>query len=159
MLDGRKILVLGIGNILNSDEGVGVHAVQVMQAESDRLPAVDLVDGGTLGLSLLPWVESASHLLILDAVDGGQPPGTVIELLRHQIPVFANLKLSQHQMTFQEVLGLAQARDKLPPQLHLVGVQPASLETGVELSPQVAASLTQMVDRAWTILSAWVEDE
>jgi hydrogenase maturation protease len=151
----KKITVLGIGNILNSDEGVGVHAVRAMQAEAQRAPAVELLDGGTLGLDLLVPVEETTHLLILDAVDAGQPPGSVVELTRERIPLFTGVKMSQHQVTFQEVLGLALIRGKLPEYLHLIGVQPVSLEMGIDLSPQVAAGLPGVVERAWAVLAAW----
>jgi hydrogenase maturation protease len=163
-----RIIVLGIGNILNRDEGVGVHAVQALQShlspspdgqvshqEKGRGDEVEFLDGGTLGLSLLPTVEEASHLLILDAVDARQAPGTVIELTGNEIPLFSGIKLSQHQITFQEVLGLASVRGKLPPNLHLIGVQPADLEIGLQLSPTVAVALPEVVRRAVAVLDAW----
>jgi hydrogenase maturation protease len=151
----KKITVLGIGNLLNSDEGVGVHAVRAMQAEAGRAPGVQFLDGGTLGLNLLAPVEAASHLLILDAVTAGGPPGAMVELTKEQIPLFTGVKLSQHQVTFQEVLGLALIRGHLPEHLHLIGVQPVSLDIGVELSPQVAAVLPRVVERAWAVLAEW----
>jgi hydrogenase maturation protease len=151
----KRITVLGIGNILNSDEGVGVHAVRAMQVEAHRAPDVAFLDGGTLGLNLLSLVEGASHLLILDAVDADRPPGTLVELAKEEIPLFGGVRMSQHQLTFQEVLGLALIRDKLPGQLYLIGVQPASLDIGTELSPQVAAVLPRVVERAWDIVGEW----
>ena len=108
---------------------------------------VEFLDGGTLGLSLLSIVEEASHLLILDAVDAHQPPGTVIELVGAEIPLFSGVKLSQHQVTFQEVLGLAAVRDKLPANLHLIGVQPADLSIGLDLSPEAANALPELLHR------------
>jgi hydrogenase maturation protease len=164
----HRTIVLGIGNILNRDEGVGVHAVEALQAhlspspdgrmfhqERALGPEVEFLDGGTLGLNLLPIVEESSHLLILDAVDAGQPPGTVIELARDEIPLLTGIKLSQHQVTFQEVLGLAAVRGKLPSHLHLIGVQPADLDIGVDLSPAVAAALAEVIRRATAVLGAW----
>jgi hydrogenase maturation protease len=151
----KTIIVLGIGNLLHSDEGVGVHAVRAMQAEKRQLSNVELLDGGTLGLSLLPYVEAASHLLILDAVDAGQPPGRLVTLEGEQIPLFSGMKMSQHQVTFQEVLGLALVRGKLPEKMYLIGVQPASLDVGTQLSPKVAALLPHMVGRAWQVLAGW----
>jgi hydrogenase maturation protease len=154
MLD--EIVVLGIGNLLNSDEGIGVHAVQAMQ----RIPRerVRLLDGGTLGLNLLPIVEDATHLLLLDAVDAGQPPGTIIELDRDAIPLYTGIKLSQHQVTFQEVLGLALVRDRLPDNLFLIGMQPDSLAIGVGLSSLAASHLPDMVSRAWAKLDEWEKE-
>jgi hydrogenase maturation protease len=151
----KKITVLGIGNLLNSDEGVGVHAVRAMQTDAQRAPDVEFLDGGTLGLNLLVPVEEATHLLILDAVDAGRPPGAVVELTKEHIPLFTGVKMSQHQVTFQEVLGLAHIRGKLPEHLHLIGVQPVSLEIGTDLSSQVAAVLPHLIERAWAVLAAW----
>ena len=88
-------------------------------------------------------------------MDARQAPGTVIELLGDEIPLFSGIKLSQHQVTFQEVLGLAAVRGKLPPYLHLIGAQPADLEIGLELSPIVAAALPEIIRRAVAVLDAW----
>jgi len=151
----HRIVVLGIGNILNSDEGVGVHAVRRMQADAPPMQGIEVLDGGTLGLSLLPWVEAATHLLVLDAVDAKASPGDVVELSREQIPLFTGLKLSQHQVTFQEVLCMALVRGKLPDHIHLVGIQPRSMAIGIDLSPVVLLALPQMIDRAWSIIRRW----
>lgn len=163
-----RIVVLGIGNTLNRDEGVGVHAVRALEAHCSPSPdgrfsrqergpggEIEFLDGGALGLNLLPIVEEASHLLILDAVDARQAPGAVIEMPGAEIPLFSGIKLSQHQVTFQEALGLAAVRGKLPPHLHLIGVQPADLEIGLELSPTVAAALPEVIRRASTVLAKW----
>ena len=156
MSESTRKIVLGLGNILNRDEGLGVHALNWLQAElGDRAGDLELLDGGVLGLDLLPLVEQASHLLVLDAIDDRQEPGALIELRREEIPLYAGVKLSQHQVTFQEVLGLANMRGKLPPYLHLVGVQPADLSIGLELSPRVTAVLPQVIERATTVLRAW----
>ncbi len=164
----HQIVVLGIGNTLNRDEGVGVHTVRALETQLSPAPdgrfscqerepggEVSFLDGGTLGLNLLPIVEAASHLLILDAVDAHQPAGAVIELAGDAIPLFSGIKLSQHQVTFQEVLGLAAVRGKLPPHLHLIGVQPADLAIGLELSPAVAAALPEVLRRAAAVLAEW----
>jgi hydrogenase maturation protease len=151
----RKV-VLGIGNILNSDEGLGVHALKQLQEEvANQTPDVEYLDGGVLGLNLLLVVEECSHLLVLDAIDARQTPGTVIELRREDIPLYTNVKMSQHQVTFQEVLGLANMRDKLPPQLHMVGIQPASLAIGTTMSDTVATAIPTMIARAVAVLEAW----
>ena len=148
-------MVLGLGNILNRDEGVGVHALRALEVHFGRQADVEFVDGGVLGLNLLPLVEECSHLLILDAVDAGQAPGTLVELRRDEIPLYSGVKLSQHQVTFQEVLALAKIRDGLPPYLHLVGVQPADLSIGLDLSPTVGPMVPHIVERAGAVLRGW----
>jgi hydrogenase maturation protease len=100
-------------------------------------------------------VEECSHLLLLDAVDAKQEPGTVIELAKEQIPLYTGIKLSQHQVTFQEVLGLANIRGKLPEYLHLIGIQPADLSIGLGLSEPVQKAIPQVVIRARRVLEDW----
>jgi len=150
----RKI-VLGLGNALNRDEGLGVHCLEPLRERLKDFPAIDILDGGVLGLDLLPLVESCSHLVILDAVDARKPPGTVIELRRDEIPLFSRVKLSCHQVTFQEVLQLAGVRGNLTNHLHLVGAQPADTSTGFGLSPIIVPLVPEIVDRAVAVLKKW----
>lgn len=155
MASNRKV-VLGLGNILNGDEGLGVHALKALAKNLSAHPGeIEFIDGGVMGFSLLPLVESCSHLLILDAVNAGRPPGSLIELRGEEIPLYTGVKLSQHQVTFQEILALAKFRDKLPPNLHLIGLQPADLAVGIGLSSVVAAAIPQMLDGASRVLQTW----
>ncbi len=149
----RKI-ILGIGNLLNTDEGIGIHAIRALQ-QKNAVSDFEIVDGGTLGLNLLPLVEEASHLIVLDAVDARQEPGTLIELARDQVPLFSNIKMSQHQLSFQEVLGLAQIRGHLPAHLVLLGIQPSDLSVGIDLSPVAARVLPQLIARAEEVMREW----
>jgi hydrogenase maturation protease len=155
MPEKNRKIILGLGNILNKDEGLGVHCLQPLRERLKDFPAIDILDGGVLGLDLLPLVESCSHLLILDAVDARKPPGTIVELGREEIPLFAQVKLSWHQVTFQEVLQFAGVRGRLPGHLHLVGAQPADISIGDGLSPEIEAVLPEIADRAMAILKEW----
>ncbi|MCI0443750.1 HyaD/HybD family hydrogenase maturation endopeptidase [bacterium] len=148
-------VVLALGNILSRDEGVGIHALRSLKTRLPEQTNVEFLDGGTLGLDLLPLVEQCSHLLVLDAIDAGKTPDSIIELQGEQIPLYSEIKLSPHQITFQEVLGLASMRGKLPPNLHLLGVQPCDLSMGMELSPGVEAAIDGLVERAIRILHSW----
>lgn len=150
----RKV-VLGLGNFLNNDEGLGVHALQSLEVQFGAQTTFELLDGGVLGLNLLMVVEECSHLLILDAINAGKPAGSVIELRKEEIPLYAGVKLSQHQITFQEVLGLANMRGYLPEHLMLIGVQPQDLSIGVELSPIVAQAIPEVVRRVVQVLTMW----
>ncbi|NMC78727.1 MAG: hydrogenase maturation protease [Chloroflexi bacterium] len=154
MAQNRKV-VLGLGNLLNRDEGLGVQALKLLDAQLRQQTQFELLDGGVLGLNLLMIVEECSHLLILDAVNVGQPAGTVVELRKEEIPLYSGVKLSQHQVTFQEVLGLANIRGYLPEHLHLIGIQPEDLSIGLELSPTVARALPQAVQKARLVLERW----
>lgn len=153
---GRKI-VLGLGNTLNKDEGLGVHAVKALETRLCDLEDWEFVDGGVLGLNLLPWVEEASHLLILDAVNAQQEPGSMIELKADQIPMYTGIKMSDHQITFQEVLGLAKFREKLPSHLYLIGAVPADLEIGTDLSPEILEIIPKILAKAEMVISDWDE--
>jgi hydrogenase maturation protease len=157
-LEMRRV-VLGLGNTLNRDEGLGVHAATRLaeQMGEERLTDLDveIIDGGTLGLNLLPIVEEASHLLLLDAADTGHAPGTVIELGGEEIPLFSGVRLSQHQVTFQEVLALASFRGKLPAHLHLIAVQPDDINLGVELSPTIEAVMPEVLTQAEACVARW----
>jgi hydrogenase maturation protease len=154
----KRKVVLGLGNILNHDEGLGVHALERMDSLMKTYPDFEFLDGGVLGLNLLMIVEECSHLLILDAVNAGKQPGTVIELTKEQIPLYAGINLSQHQTTFQEVLGLAKVRGYLPEYLHLVGIQPLDLSIGLGMSPEIEQAMPGMLKKAGAILENWMTD-
>jgi hydrogenase maturation protease len=150
----RKV-ILGLGNILNRDEGLGIEALQRLDSQLGDHPDLELLDGGVLGLNLLMIVEECSHLLILDAVNGKKTPGTLIELDKEDIPLFSGIRLSEHQVTFQQVLGLASLRGYLPEKLYVIGVQPEDLSIGLGLSQIVANSIQQVVTRAEEKLYDW----
>jgi hydrogenase maturation protease len=153
--DGDRRVVLGLGNVLNRDEGAGVHCLEALRQRLGEGAVVEVLDGGVLGMDLLPLVESCGHLLILDAVDAGKPPGTIIELDGGEIPLFSTLKLSWHQLGFQEVLQFAAVRGRLPAHLHLVGVQPDDISIGYGLSPAIAALVPRVAERAVAVLERW----
>lgn len=150
-----KTLVLGVGNILLSDEGVGVHAVRLLR-ERYRFPQeVEILDGGTLGLDLLPYVEEADRLLIVDAVQMDAPPGTVARLEGAEVSAVLGLKYSPHQVGLSDLLGAARLLGRAPAEVVLWGVQPASLEVGLELSPTVAAQVEVLLQNVLAELQRW----
>ncbi len=151
----RRILVLGLGNILLQDEGLGVRAVERMAARYRLPPDVQVMDGGVMGLDLLPYLEGVSHLLITDAVQTGQPPGSLVRLEGEAIPAALQVKMSMHQVGLQELLALAGFQGTLPEQVVLWGLEPASLEWGLELSAPIAAQIDALVDAAVGELRAW----
>jgi hydrogenase maturation protease len=152
----RKV-VLGVGNMLTGDEGVGIHAVRRLEQELGPAAEVEFLDGGTLGLNLLPLIEESSHMLIIDAVNAHRAPGSIIELRRDEIPLFSGIKVSQHQATMQEVLGLASIRGKLPDHLHLIGLPPECLDVGISLSPRAEEAMPELLCRAKRVLKMWEE--
>lgn len=136
-------LVVGCGNLLGADDGVGLAALERLRAW--RLPPdVQLEDGGTWGLNLLPLIEGAERLLVLDAIDAGTAPGTVIVLEQDQIPRFLSTKLSPHQIDLREVLALAELRGTLPRETVIMGLQPERVEMSIALSPAVKTGLDDL---------------
>ena len=153
----RRTLVLGVGNILVQDEGLGVRALERLQA-SHRLPSeVSAIDGGTMGLDLLPYLDGITHLLILDAVHGSRPPGALVRLEGEAIPVALAMKLSVHQIGLQELLAVARFQGTLPGCVVVWGMQPASLDPGIGLSEPVRANLDELVEAAARELALWAK--
>ena len=153
----KRILVLGIGNILWADEGFGVRCVEALNAGWQFPPQVTLMDGGTQGLYLLPYVQEADCLLVFDAVDYGDEPGRLREVIGDQVPRFMGAKkMSLHQTGFQEVLMAAELTGKLPKELVLIGVQPEELEDyGGSLREVVKAQMRPALHVAFKWLERW----
>ena len=150
-----KTVVLGLGNMLMADDGVGLAALARLEEEWFIPRDVELVDGGTWGMNLLPVIESADRMIILDAIDIGDPPGTLIRLEGDEIPRFLALKLSPHQVDLREVLALAQLRGTLPGQVIALGIQPARVEMSTMFSAEVAERLDQLINLAAETLYDW----
>ena len=141
-----RVLVLGAGNILLSDEGIGVRVVEALQRRYRVPEEVEILDGGTCGMDLLDIIAGRDHLILVDAVDTGSPPGTVVRLEGNQIPAVFRTKSSPHQLGLQDVLALLLLLDAAPAHVTVIGVQPASLDIGLELTPVIAARLDDMVE-------------
>ena len=152
----KRRVVLGLGNILCGDEGLGVFALHTARDQLGNQSGFEWIDGGVMGLDLLPLVEECSHLLVLDAIDADQPAGTVIELEKKEISLLAGIKLSEHQLSFKEVLGLASIQQALPEQLHLIGIQPSDLTVKIGLSEIVKSAMPEMIEHTRRVLSEWV---
>jgi hydrogenase maturation protease len=153
----KRILVLGIGNILWADEGFGVRCVEALHAGWSFPDNVTLMDGGTQGLYLLPYVQEADCLLVFDAVDYGDVPGSLREVTGEQVPRFMGAKkMSLHQTGFQEVLMAAELTGKLPAELVLLGVQAEELEDyGGSLRASVRAQMVPALNKALDWLEHW----
>ena len=150
-----RSLVLGLGNLLVSDEGFGVHAVQRLRERYELPVDVELVDGGTLGLGLLPVLEDADRIILLDAIVMGEAPGTLVRLGWDDISRALKVKISPHQETAAEALAMLELRRGRPSDFRIVGVQPVSLATGVELSPAVEEAVEVAILDVLEILATW----
>jgi hydrogenase maturation protease len=156
-LDGSPVttLVLGVGNLLMSDEGVGVHVIKRL-VENYKLPEeVQVLDGGTLGMDLLYYLEGAENLILIDAVETRKDPGTLVRLEGDDVPAFLSLKMSPHQIGVPDMLAAAKLKDVFPKRLILWGVQPELLEIGLDLSPIVAAQVDTIIQQVLEQLEIW----
>ncbi len=141
-----RTLVLGLGNILLRDEGVGVRVVEAL-VERYVLPTeVEVVDGGTAGMDLLNTLAGCDHLLICDAVRISGQPGSVVKLADAQVPALFQTRCSPHQLGLSDLLAVLTLTGEAPATLTLIGIVPADLGLGLELSPEVAAAVEPAVE-------------
>jgi len=152
-----NVLILGIGNVLWADEGFGVRCVEHLAQIRSFGPEVTLLDGGTQGLYLLPFLEEADRLVVFDAVDYGLEPGTLKIVEGDEVPAFMGAKkMSLHQTGFQDVIATAQLMGYCPETLLLIGCQPEELEDyGGGLRDVVAAQIAPSVQIALDRLAGW----
>jgi hydrogenase maturation protease len=150
-----RTLVLGLGNILLSDDGVGVRVAERLIERYHFPPEVQVMDGGTLGLDLLGYVEDSDRLVVVDALDVGARPGTLARLVDGEVPAFLAPKISPHQMGLADLLAASRLSGRFPDELVLWGVQPESLDVGLELSPAIAAQVGTLVERVLAELKRW----
>jgi len=149
-----RIVVLGVGNILLSDEGIGVRTVEKLMRDYVLPPEVEVIDGGTSAMELLEDLGHADHLIIVDAVCSGKPPATIIKLAGAEVPVFFRTKLSPHQVGLSDVLATLVLMGEQPGSTTVIGVEPQSLALGMELTPAVARQLPEVVGLVRSELSA-----
>jgi hydrogenase maturation protease len=145
-----RTLVLGLGNLVHSDDGVGVHAIHRLQSDSRVPPEVVLIDGGTQGLSLLPHISGFQRLLVIDAVDVGQTPeGHALEKLPG--------KPSVHQLGFEDLMIALKLLGESPEEVVVIGVQPQSTEWSAELTTPVRNSLDELIAVVIAQLESWAK--
>jgi len=148
-------LVLGLGNTLLQDDGLGVRTIERLLS-AYRLPEeVEALDGGVMGLDLLSRLEGISALLIVDAVSAGLPPGTPIRLAGDAIPAALAQKMSMHQAGLQDLLAVSVLRGTLPQQVVLYGLEPETIDWGTELSPSIAPQIDKLVESVVQELRGW----
>jgi hydrogenase maturation protease len=156
-LDGNPVqtLVLGVGNLLMSDEGVGVQVIQRLVTAYQLPEEVQVLDGGTLGMDLLYYLEGVENLLLIDAVEAHQDPGTLIRLEGDEVPAFLSIKISPHQLGIPDMLAAARLKDVYPQRIVLWGVQPERLEIGLDLSPKVESQVDTILQNILDQLQTW----
>ncbi|MCF7808760.1 MAG: HyaD/HybD family hydrogenase maturation endopeptidase [Candidatus Marinimicrobia bacterium] len=154
-MSSPDVVVLGLGNLLMQDEGVGIHALRALQENYRFEPEIELVDGGTSGLDLLPFFRPESHMIMLDAMTFDQPPGSVGRVENEDILARLNTKTSVHHLGLSDLLAMAKLTDAIPKEIILFGVQPESLDLKVELSKTVEKSIPKLLEYAMQQLKDW----
>lgn len=140
-----QIVVLGAGNILLTDEGLGVRAIERLPLSYCLPPAIRIIDGGTSGMEMLEDLEGLDALIMVDAIRAGKPPGTPIHLAGDAVPVFFRSKLSPHQIGLADVLATLELLGRAPKYTAILGMQPESLALGMELSETVEAGIPELL--------------
>ncbi|MEJ2217341.1 MAG: HyaD/HybD family hydrogenase maturation endopeptidase [Gemmatimonadota bacterium] len=155
---GTRTVVIGVGSPLMGDDGVGVAAVELLRRTVGSVDGVSLLDGGTWGMQLLPEIEDAERLLLLDAIHEGVKPGTVVRLEKDELPRLLYQKVSPHQIDLREVFAVAELRGTFPPMVVVLGVEPEAVELHDGLSATVARALPELIEAAVAQLRAWGHD-
>lgn len=141
----RRTVVIGLGNPLMGDDGLGLAVLERLQTDYAVPPEVELVDGGTWGMNLLPVIEDAARVILIDAIDVAAAPGTPVRLERARLPRYLATKISPHQVDLRDVLGLAELRGTLPADTIAVGLQPQRVAFGDTLSDVIRGRVDEVV--------------
>ncbi len=145
-IGAKSALVLGVGNILLADEGVGVRVVEAFQQRYLVSEEVEVLDGGTAGMDLLDALSARSHIVIVDAVRTGAEPGTIVRLTGPEVPALFSNRISPHQLGISDVLAILRLIDQEPRHIALIGIVPFELDLGLTLSDAIAARVDEMAD-------------
>ncbi len=147
--------ILGLGNILLRDEGVGVHTINKIREEWSFSPAVEIIDGGTLGLDLLPYFEKYSKILIIDAVDFGKEAGHIGLLKDEDVLKPFSKKLSVHHVGLGDIFFACQLVGMKPAEIIIIGIQPKSIDIGLEITEEISRKMPDLIKIAIENLENW----
>jgi hydrogenase maturation protease len=150
-----NIAIFGIGNLLQRDEGVGVHLINQLEKDYSFSPRINLIDGGTMGTDLLPYLEQNDKIIILDAVNFNEPPGFIGVIKNDDILRRLNTKLSIHHLGITDVLSSARLLDIEPSEIYLIGIQPKNIEMGTDLTDEIKQKTSKMIEEAIKKLREW----
>jgi len=155
----RRVVVIGVGNELYGDDGVGVVVARALMRQGDLPVGVEVIEGHTGGLNLLFDLEGAQYAILIDAVDMARSPGEVRVFTPQEAQLVAPGKIaSLHHIGLEQVLALGQLVE-LPPHIHIVGIQPQRVELGAGLSPAVAHAVPQAVQRVRELLAGPIKGD
>ena len=151
-----ETLILGIGNTLLTDEGAGIHALNRLQSEYSDIPNLTFIDGGTLSFTLAVWIEDCTNLIVFDATELKQPPGTVNVFVGAEMDNFlGTTKRSAHEVGLIDLMDIARLTEHLPPNRALIGIQPDKMGWGMKPTAAVQKALDKAVAEAENLLKQW----
>jgi hydrogenase maturation protease len=150
-----SVCAIGLGNLLLQDDAVGLHAIETIKERYRFRAPIDLFDGGTAGLDLLPLIEQYEKVLFVDAVDAGQPAGTIVIVEGEEIPSFLTSQVSVHHVGLSDLLFAARMAGCLPAEICLIGVQPESVDIGLEMTDVLKESLDLLLTTVVKRLQKW----
>lgn len=151
----NSIVVLGVGNILLTDEGLGVHVVEDLKANYTFTPQIGLIDGGTMGMELLTYMRGMKKILLIDAVNGGEVPGTIYEFPHRELEQYFTDHISVHEVGMQDILRIRAIQENPLEDAIVIGVEPESLDVGFEPSAPVQKALPEVKERVLRVLREW----
>lgn len=155
MFDKPPITILGVGNTLLTDEGFGVHIINYLEAHYEFPPEVQLLDGGTMGMELLHYIGDAKYLLLVDAIHGGEAPGTVYSFKHEDLEHYFSEHISVHEVGIQDILRIRYVQGEPFVDAMVIGVEPEKLEIGLTMTPVVENTISQVVQGILEQLRQW----
>ncbi len=151
-----ETLILGIGNTLLTDEGTGIHALNLIQSDFPHIPHVTYLDGGTLSFSLASWIQECDNLIVFDAAEFHLPAGQVKTLIGTEMDAFLGAsKRSAHEVGLLDLIDIARLTDSLPLNRALIGIQPSKFDWGMQPCPEVQQALPLAVSAACALIEKW----
>lgn len=154
-IKSNPIVLLGVGNILLTDEGFGVHVVNQLREDYVFNPPITILDGGTMGMELLTYMRGMTKLLLVDAINGGEAPGTVYEFPHEEMNSYFTESISVHEVGMQDILRIRALQEDPLEDAVVIGVEPESLELGLTLSDSTQAAVAEVKERILSVLSNW----
>lgn len=152
----EKTLVLGIGNTLLTDEGAGIHALNLLQSQYPDIPNLTFIDGGTLSFTLAVWIEDCTNLIVFDAAELNQPAGTVKTFVDTEFDNFLGApRRSAHEVGLLDLMDIARLTGHFPEHRALIGIQPDVISWGMKPTMPVQNALDEAVSEAVKLINKW----
>ena len=154
-INPKKVLLMGIGNTLQQDDGIGIHVTETFKAQAHD-PNIDIIDGGTIGLALLPEIEDHDAVIIVDASEIGERPGTMRIYRNQEIDrQISGRRKTPHEVALADLFSAAAIRGRGPEERVLIAIQPSCTESGMEPTPEVLASIPRACEAITHLTREW----